>query len=184
MRKSSWMTAVAVAVALSMPHTWAQGATPANKRAAEVKPPAKTSPQRMKVLTVTEGEFHCKGPTGNNNFVKCTDIPVIVLLKSTGGCIVHVPYHDLVAHSKKVETLLTWNLIAPTNYKFHATKGIEIPNPGTTFKEVGINAQGTKYSWKVIANAAALSTNHIANAVDPSGNSCEQGDPTITNDPT
>lgn len=177
MRKLLWITSVAVAVALSMPQAWAQGDKPSKK------PSAKVSLKRMKFLTVPEGKLPCKGPTGSNNFIKCTDIPVIVLLKSDGGCIVQVPYHELVVHSKKKETKVTWNLIGSDNYAF-ATDGIVISNPGTTFKRETPNSP-RQFSWSVIIDAPAASSNHVANVIDSTnGRACEPGDPTITNEPT
>ena len=151
-------------------------------------PSARTTvtPDRMRILTVSEGELHCKGPTGDARLVKCTDLLVIVLRKSDGGCIVQVPYHDLVIHSKKNETTVTWSLLGSSNYKFAQANGIEITNPGNTFTRVGPNGALSKYSWKVPANAPALQTDHIANVVDADrGNAlCDPGDPTITNDPS
>ena len=154
MRRSFSAASAAVVVCLVVPPVWAQGAQPRPKVLAKV------SAERMKALTVPEGEFHCKGPTGTGSlkFVKCTDIPVIVLLKPGGtGCIVHVPYHDLVVHSKKAETRITWNLIAPNDYKFSQANGIEFRAPGLVFQRVGPTSGDTKYSWKVVANAAAAS---------------------------
>jgi hypothetical protein len=178
MGKSIWMASAAVAALLGMPQVCAQGTKPATA------PPAKVSAERMKILTVAEGQFHCKGPTGSSNYVKCTDIPVIVLLTPEGGCIVHVPYHELVVHSKKAETKVTWNLIAPSDYKFTQANGIELANPGNTFNRDGPTSLRTKYSWTVVAKAPAATTNHVANVVDPNGNACAPGDPAITNDPS
>ena len=178
MHKSLWITTVAVTVAFSGAQAWAQSAKPAKM------PMAKTTPERMKALTLAEGVFHCKGPGGGNNYVKCTDIPVIVLLKTTGGCIVHVPYSELVVHSKRTETPVTWYLIAPDKYKFDQSNGVDLTDPGNTFNRGMPNPQLTKYSWKVVANSLPASTDHKISVRDPDGIPCEQGDPTITNDPS
>ena len=145
--------------------------------------------ERMRLLTVAEGDFLCRGPTGNPTYPKCTDVPVLVLFKRNGsgtvtGCIAFPPYKNLVAYTKKNETLVTWNIIGPAGYHF-ARNGITLDTPPATYKDKGVAAgpNPTKYSWQIDVNAASAGSQFKVNILDPQGVACDEGDPGITNDP-
>ena len=145
--------------------------------------------ERMRLLTVVEGEFLCRGPTGNPTYPKCTDVPVLALLKrdthgTVTGCIAIAPYKNLVVYTKRQQTLVTWNIIGPAGYHF-GPNGIYLVTPPATYKDKGVSGgtNPTKYSWQIDADAAADSAQFRVYIRNPEGVLCDEGDPGITNDP-
>ena len=145
------------------------------------------------MLTVATGELPCKGlAAGSLSYIKCADIPVIVLTDPTakGGCVVIVPYHSLRAYTKKAQTKITWNLIGDDGYKFD-TKGVSFTNAPSTFTDIGLGPQDRQYTWEVAQNAPAPTSpptgyDHVVSVkgLNATHDLCESGDPTVINDPS
>lgn len=89
---------------------------------------------------VAEGIFHCSGPSGPRQYAKCDNVPIVVLLKADGACLVVVPYAELYVHGGSGPASVTWNLHAPNDYKFVAG-GVRLskreggPDPRTVYED-------------------------------------------------
>lgn len=147
---------------------------------------AGVSPARMRMLTIQTGDLLCKGQgAGSLPYISCTEVPVIVLRDDTAknGCSVIVPYRRLIVYTKREVTPVTWKLIAEDVYVFYDVDGVAIPTaPANIYKKDGANAKGREFTWTIAKDAKKYVLDHVVNVKGPKG-PCDQGDPTVINDP-
>jgi len=137
---------------------------------------------------LNDGIFQCvdSDHPKANKYPDCKGIPVIVLQKSSGGCLSLVPYAGLIIHSERKRTKIIWQIYGPKGYEF-AANGIELKkvssgtlNPGDVYSDS--QHQGDRFKWELKQGAifpGAMA--HQAHVVDPSGMDCEPIDPVAIN---
>ena len=136
---------------------------------------------------VAEGIFHCSGPSGPRQYAKCDNVPIVVLLKADGACLVVVPYAELYVHGGSGPASVTWNLQAPNDYKFVAG-GVRLskreggPDPRTVYEDGKPVANGRAFQWKLKADRKAATFDHDVTVLDKSDQPCDKVDPLIHND--
>lgn len=143
---------------------------------------------RFGTASLKDGIYQC----ADNNHPKltlypsCSGIPVIVLQKSTGGCLSLIPYAGLIVHSERRRTKIVWQIYGPTGYSF-TDDGIELSKlNGGTLNPPDVYAnkqnQGDRFKWELKQGAVFPGgMNHEAHVVDPSGVPCEPIDPVAIN---
>lgn len=140
---------------------------------------------------IKEGIFHCAGPSFKNDddYPSCNGIPVMVLIKPSGGCVSFLPYAELRVHTAKARTTVTWQIVGPGGYRFDLAEGIKLmkQNPGSHPLAPGDvydgkAHQGRKFRWDVKPNVPNQKPfDHDARVVDKNGVPCEPIDPVIVN---
>lgn len=146
----------------------------------------------LRTLSLTEGDFHCAEPPPAPNlptYEDCVGIPIIVLVKPSGGCLALVPYVNLIVHTGGKRTKVVWKIRGNAEYRFDSTKGIALTKvPGTTdpteptdIYDSRLN-QNDRYKWEVKPAATRNKKfAHVANVIDGVGRPCEWADPVIVN---
>lgn len=136
-----------------------------------------------------DGIYQCADPSHPKRtlYPDCKGIPVIVLQKTTGGCLSLIPYAGLIIHSERKKTKVVWQIYGPTGYEFAAANGIELRrlsggtlNPGDVYTQS--QHQGDRFKWELKEGAYFPGgMAHDAHVVDPSGVPCEPLDPVAIN---
>lgn len=142
-------------------------------------------------VIIKEGIFHCAGPgfKSADDYPSCNGVPVMVLIKPSGGCVSFLPYAELHVHTGRARTRVTWEIVGPGGYKFDPTEGIKLMKrnpashphaPGDIYD--GNTHMGRKYRWDVKPNVPNQKPfDHDARVVDMNGAPCEPIDPIIIN---